>query len=157
MFKHIVVGFDGSKASEKALDMAVEVARKFGARISLVAVFDLLPAFPLEAYGLTAQQVGAQEMERLLAVVTAAAKKVQTVTVTPAMENGHPAVALCEFANKQKADLLVVGSRGLGAVGRFMLGSVSDRVTHLAQCPVLVVRQDAEETGIPMTGAPVRP
>ena len=52
---------------------------------------------------------------------------------------GQPARTIIEFARDRDADLIVIGSRGLGSVERYLLGSVSHKVTGLAQCPVLVV------------------
>ena len=56
---------------------------------------------------------------------------------------GHPATAILEAAEKSPVDLVVIGARGLGPVGRLVLGSVSDRVVHHAPCPVLVVKAKA--------------
>jgi nucleotide-binding universal stress UspA family protein len=53
---------------------------------------------------------------------------------------GQPATEILGAAEKDAADLVVVGARGLGPLGRLVLGSVSDRVVHHAPCPVLVVR-----------------
>jgi len=52
---------------------------------------------------------------------------------------GRPVKEIVSAANEGGVDLMVVGSRGLGQVGRWLLGSVSDRVIHEVQCPVLVV------------------
>ena len=53
---------------------------------------------------------------------------------------GQPAAAIVETAEERGTDLVVVGARGLGLLGRLFLGSVSDRVAHQAPCPVLVVK-----------------
>jgi len=53
---------------------------------------------------------------------------------------GDPASEIVHLAKEEKADLVILGSRGLGQVQSLLLGSVSDRVVHLAPCPVLVVR-----------------
>jgi nucleotide-binding universal stress UspA family protein len=52
---------------------------------------------------------------------------------------GQPARTIIEFARDRDVELIVIGSRGLGSVERYLLGSVSHKVTGLAQCPVLVV------------------
>jgi nucleotide-binding universal stress UspA family protein len=57
--------------------------------------------------------------------------------------HGDPAAVLCERAGELGADVVVVGSRGHGAIRRALLGSVSTYVVHNAPCPVLVVRGDA--------------
>jgi len=56
---------------------------------------------------------------------------------------GHPPTEIVEAASKPDVDLVVVGARGLGPLGRLVLGSVSDRVVHHAPCPVLVVKGKA--------------
>ncbi len=52
---------------------------------------------------------------------------------------GHPAETICRIAEDEKHDLIIMGRRGLSGVSSFFLGSVSDKVTHHAVCPVLVV------------------
>jgi nucleotide-binding universal stress UspA family protein len=60
--------------------------------------------------------------------------------VNQIIESGAPAETICAQAEERNADLVVVGSRGMGAVGRWLLGSVSDRVVHLSKRPVVVAR-----------------
>ena len=55
-------------------------------------------------------------------------------------ETGHPADVILCVGEEESCDLIVLGSRGLGEVKRFLLGSVSDAVAHHAYCPVLIVR-----------------
>lgn len=62
------------------------------------------------------------------------------VPTTARVELGKAADTLCDLAGHLGADLVIVGSRGLGAGRRLILGSVSDRVVHHAPCPVLVLR-----------------
>ena len=54
--------------------------------------------------------------------------------------HGHPAEAICRWAEEGKYDLIVMGHRGLGAIRSFFTGSVSDKVNHHALCSVLMVR-----------------
>jgi nucleotide-binding universal stress UspA family protein len=53
---------------------------------------------------------------------------------------GDPAEVIIQVANEQQADLIVVGSRGLTGIQRFLLGSVSSKVSHHAPCSVMIVR-----------------
>ena len=55
------------------------------------------------------------------------------------LETGHPAEVIVRLAETDGFDLVVLGSRGLGGVKEFLLGSVSNRVSHHARCPVLIV------------------
>ena len=66
-----------------------------------------------------------------------------TATVETYVERGAPGAVLCERAQALGADVVVVGSRGRGAIRRVLLGSVSSHVVHNAPCPVLVVRAGA--------------
>lgn len=66
-----------------------------------------------------------------------------SANVTPMTRTGAPAEEIVDAAKAVGADLIVVGSRGLSGVQSAFLGSVSDRVLHLAHCPVLVVRSPA--------------
>ncbi|KAJ3673237.1 hypothetical protein LUZ60_006611 [Juncus effusus] len=66
--------------------------------------------------------------------------KSKGVNATTAIVEGEPKDALCDAAEQLHADLLVVGSRGLGMLKRAFLGSVSDYVVHHAKCPVLIVK-----------------
>lgn len=69
----------------------------------------------------------------------------QNLAYTPSKEMGHPAATIIRVAEDEKCDLILLGSRGLGEVKRFLLGSVSDAVVHHAHCPVLIVRQREEQ------------
>lgn len=137
--KHVLVGIDGSAASHKAARMAAEIAGKFGARLTLAYVVPRL-LLPPDAYGLTVAEVEAEHRahaDEVLAAATAAlgpgAAPARLVLF------GSPADALVEAAQAEQADLVVVGSRGHGAVSRVLLGSTSGRVVHVSTGPVLVV------------------
>lgn len=80
-----------------------------------------------------AQNVG----ERIL---SKAVEEVKGVSATKRLELGNPAEEIIQIANKERYDLIVVGSRGLSRTKRFFLGSVSDDVSHHAHCSVLIVR-----------------
>ncbi|MBI5496850.1 MAG: universal stress protein [Deltaproteobacteria bacterium] len=139
MFREIVVGFDGSDPSRRAFERAVEMARAEGGRVTLVYAFDPVPFTPLEVYGVAPPTVRSTEIERAHKMLQHAAERADNVKTDVVVETGYPADVLVETAKARKADLVVVGSRGMRAIGRFMLGSVSDRVVHMAPCAVLVV------------------
>jgi nucleotide-binding universal stress UspA family protein len=61
------------------------------------------------------------------------------IEVETVEELGDPAATIIAFCSETKADLLVVGKRGAGLIERFVMGSVADRLSHYAPCPVLVV------------------
>jgi nucleotide-binding universal stress UspA family protein len=138
----IVVGIDGSENSVRALRWALEEARLRGATIDAVAAWSypyvVVPGAIVPAQPLADQAVDAQEhLDRVLAEVGVDG---QDVSVNPIVTEGGAANALVEAA--QDADLVVVGSRGHGAL-RSLLGSVSQEVLHHSPCPVVVIPHQA--------------
>jgi len=138
--KRILVAIDGSDASMRAGRMAAEVALRFGARLTLAyAVPRLL--LPPDVYGLTVAEVEREQRAYAENVVHEALLKLGEagVDVETVVLNGPPAEAVAEAAAAPDVDLVVVGSRGNGAVKRMLLGSVSDRLVHICPKPILVV------------------
>ena len=143
----VVVGVDGSAASERALAWAVEEAALRGSTLAVVHSYEVpvvhpmwgmpLPDEPLrDRLRQAAEKLAADMLSKVLASRPAAAGHVRTTSL--AVE-GPPAGALIEDAVGRSADLLVVGSHGAGALSRLMLGSVSNKVLHHAPCPVVVI------------------
>ncbi|AUY48163.1 universal stress protein [Streptomyces sp. CB01881] len=137
----IVVGVDGSPASEHALRWAVDYARLVGGSVNAIAAWEY-PAF----YGWAGLSVPPAEgfnpeelAGRTLAeTVTKVVGDDPGVRITEAVVPGNAAQALLESA--VGAVLVVVGSRGLGGFSGALLGSVSRHLTEHAPCPVVVVR-----------------
>lgn len=138
----IVVGVDGSPASERALRWAIDYARLVGGGVRAIAAWEY-PAFygwaglampPAE--GFNPEELAGRTLSETVAKVAGADAGVRIAeTVMP----GNAAQALLEAA--QGAALLVVGSRGLGGFSGALLGSVSRHLTEHAPCPVVVVRE----------------
>ena len=126
----ILVAIDGSESADKALEHAVQLAKKHKAKVTLLNVEDS-KLFALKPK--VAREVG----ERVL---SDAAAKVEGLKLNTQVEFGNPAETIIEVAEKGNYDLIVVGSRGLSSVKRFFLGSVSDDVSHHAKPSVLIVR-----------------
>jgi nucleotide-binding universal stress UspA family protein len=135
----IVVGVDGSKGAVAALGYALEEARAHGSDLRAVCAWHT----PITAYGsgiapipvdlLEFERNGQAALDRSLEGVD----EVEGVTLTPVLREGQPADVLVEEA--KDAELLVVGSRGLGGFRGLLLGSVSQQVAHHAPCPVVIV------------------
>jgi nucleotide-binding universal stress UspA family protein len=138
--KRILVAVDGSEPSLKAAQMGADIARKFGAKLTLLHVVPKL-LLPPDVYGLTIAEVEKEHRayaDRLLekAVATVASSGLE---VTTTVLYGAPAEAIAEEAAAGDIGMIVIGSRGHGAVARMFLGSVSDRLVHISSKPVLVV------------------
>jgi nucleotide-binding universal stress UspA family protein len=136
----IVVGVDGSTGSAAALRFALEEARIRGAELKAVSAWHVPPA----VYGAGWAPVGTDVDEfRKLAEATLstsledAGAAESGVPVTPILREGHPVDIL--VAESGRADLLVVGSRGLGGFKGLLLGSVSQQCAQHSRCPVVVV------------------
>ncbi len=139
--KRILVAVDGSDASIKAARMAADIALRFGAKLTLVHVVPKL-LLPPDVYGLTIAEVEKEHRayaDRLLEKAVAALDE-PGIDVTTNVLYGSPAEAIAEESAATDIGMIVVGSRGHGAVARMFLGSVSDRLVHIGPKPVLVVR-----------------
>ena len=151
MFKKILVALDGSKLADRALDFALDLAGKYSAEIVLISVFDA-PSVSLVAPGIVfAPTSTVKYLEELRAfhekVLSEALKKVKKLEaglkVSKKLVQGRAAEKIVETAEEGAFDLIVIGSRGLGGIKGFVLGSISDRVADEAPCPVLIVKESA--------------
>jgi nucleotide-binding universal stress UspA family protein len=143
MFKTIILGLDGSPEAQRALPYAIEFAERDGGRIVAVHVRELLigraGGQPLVA---NEDEVVAEVREQ---IAEAKGRGVdiglQVVTSTA----GGPAHILAAAARKERADVIVVGTRGHGTVAGLLLGSVTHRLLHISPCPVFAVPATATE------------
>jgi nucleotide-binding universal stress UspA family protein len=148
MFTHILLASDGSDYSLKAAEAACEIAVKFGANLTLLSVFNP----PTAQMTLIRNEQTDPELDE--ATITRLAEDVQVAVERRTgeildksglryecrRETGHPVDMIVSVAARIHCDLIVLGSRGLGGMESFLLGSVSERVTHHARCPVLIVK-----------------
>jgi nucleotide-binding universal stress UspA family protein len=135
--KSILIATDGSEGGSTALEHGVELARPLGATVTIVAVHHPpLPVFG-DPYW---QRTVTDELIRLRSIVTAAAAYAEEHGVQAEFEivEGQAAAEIVRLARTRDVDLIVVGSRGLGTIASTLLGSVSSRVVHRADRPVLV-------------------
>ena len=140
--KSIVVGSDGSPSAEAAVRRAVEIAKGSGAVVHLVTAYPDVPAYS-EPISSSAKRDPINLHEVAESVLARAASELasQGVEVETYAQEGDPANVIIEVAKEQNADLIVVGARGLTALQRFLLGSVSSKLSHHAPCSVMIVRE----------------
>ncbi|MFC4530731.1 universal stress protein [Sphaerisporangium dianthi] len=143
-FGEIVVGVDGSPHSESALEYALDQALLRGARVHAVYAW-MAPMFSpfMVAYTDAVQGIFEAGLERVKQWLVPWHERYPQVTLVESGVCGHPIPALVEAS--EKADLLVVGSRGLGGFKGAVLGSVGHGALHGAHCPVAVVRPRVHE------------
>jgi nucleotide-binding universal stress UspA family protein len=141
MPRSIVVGTDGSQPAERALEEALAIAARDDADLHIVTAFPD-PALIRERItsGATAATVNlSQVADSVLSRATERANAKGVRAQTHASES-EPAEAILQLASEVNADLIVVGSRGLSGIQRFLLGSVSAKVSEHASCSVMIVR-----------------
>jgi nucleotide-binding universal stress UspA family protein len=137
--ERIVVGIDGSETSQRALEWAAEEARLRGASLEVVHAWHMpyLGVYPMAGTGLDPTAFEEAARETLEVAIGGLATSEPTVQVEQSLLTGSAATAILESA--KGADLVVIGSRGLGGFAGLLLGSVSQQVVHHATCPVVVV------------------
>jgi len=144
MFSEIVVGTDGSETAASAVAMATEMAKVHGSRLHVVTAYEpVLPTLSKEereALGELAWMASPGELAERLVAEAAERAAAAGVDVETHVQAGDPAHALIDVAEARRADLIVVGNKGLSSPARFLLGSVPSKVVHHAPCHVLVVR-----------------
>ena len=138
VFTNILVAYDGSEHSRKALDLAVKMAQCSNSRIKVLYAFDKVPTIlgddETERFIERAMNKGREKLAEATQHLHEAGIEFSTDTV-----EGPAAEAILRVAELEGCDLIVMGSRGLGMVQGFLLGSVSYRVLHHATIPVLIV------------------
>jgi nucleotide-binding universal stress UspA family protein len=145
MFETIVVGTDGSETAGEALRQATALARRCGdgATLHVVTAYKPLESMYLAPDVLPTGLTGLVDprAEARMVVDEAAAKvRAEGVGVETYVWPGDAASAIIDVATTAKADVIVVGSRGMSGAARFLLGSVPNKVSHHAPCNVLIVR-----------------
>lgn len=136
--KKVLVAVDGSEASLKGAKTALELARDLRAEVILAYVVPPL-VLPGDAPWAPLEEIHEAEVKRGEQVLSEIAARLGAPSTRRLVRLGSPAETLCELADLEQADMVVVGSTGKGAVKRLLLGSTADRVVHISQRPVLVV------------------
>jgi nucleotide-binding universal stress UspA family protein len=138
-FTNILVAYDGSDHSQKALDLAVKIASNSGGQLKVLYAFDKVPIIfgddETEHFIERVMSKGREALGEATAHLHEAGVEFSTIIV-----EGPAAEAILRVAQAESCDLIVMGSRGLGMMQGLLLGSVSYRVLHHAQIPVLIVR-----------------
>jgi nucleotide-binding universal stress UspA family protein len=122
----ILVGLDGSDYSTWALMEAISIAKKFSGHVKVITVYKQGKENEASKIQMKAQQLMDEE---------------QIDCELSSILGSNPSRALVDTAEKDKVDLIVVGSRGLGSAAAFIMGSVSKQVVTKANCDVLVVKK----------------
>jgi nucleotide-binding universal stress UspA family protein len=145
VFTRIVVGTDGSETAAQAVNQAIELAKLTGATLSLVSAYQPASGRRVQAEQAGAPadiqyEIGPREDVNIVLDAAAADAKGHGIEVQTHPVEGDPADAILNVAEEAKADLIVVGNKGMTGARRYLLGSVPNNVSHHAPCSVLIVR-----------------
>jgi nucleotide-binding universal stress UspA family protein len=121
----ILVGYDGSAQSDKALTEAIDIVEKYKGSITLVHVN---------------WDKGENELRRLLRPVEERLKKIKIKHTIRVEQSENPPRRIVRVAVDEKSDLIIIGNRGLGGARAWLLGSVASKVIEDSPCTVLIVK-----------------
>jgi len=142
-YSRILVAYDGSDLSKKALDMAITLANQDEKiELSVVVVSNPPTATSMGSYGIYNQELINDIREQAEKILKEAKDKLATVTnkTTTVVLEGNPGRMIVDHANQTSCDLIVMGSRGLSGIKEMFLGSTSHFVVQRANCPVFIVK-----------------
>jgi len=135
--KHILVALDSSDASKKGLDKAIYIAKLSGAKITGVTVVVVYPT--LAGTVINYKKFLTEKSEKMLDSTKKDCEK-QKVQFMYKILYGKPSSQIAEFASKEKVDLIVTGSKGIGGFKGTILGSISNSIVQKSKISVLVVK-----------------
>ncbi|BAP85369.1 universal stress protein UspA [Paucilactobacillus hokkaidonensis JCM 18461] len=149
-YQHVLVGIDGSKQSEMALEKAISAALQNNAKLSLLSVIngERFPNTSTVGYGFIDRSVydgAVKEMEKKLAHYQKQAEDAGVTNVDLKVKIGNAKIELgSKFPEANDVDLIVVGATGLNFIGRMIVGSTASYVVRESPCDVIVVKTDKE-------------
>ena len=139
--KNIVLAFDGSDGSNKALQWTIDFAKENRSQTHITTIFDSMALLAIE----TASNVVKLErsrrahMDDLMNLATSHYAE-HNLSAKAVILEGNPADAIMQYAKKVDADIIICGTRGHGGFGALLLGSVAHKLVTYSKIPVLVVK-----------------
>jgi len=152
MINKILVATDASAASNRALDMAAQLAEQHNAELFIIHVirdmqipFEIqeipeLESQQIESFSEAREKIMRKIAENVLKVAREKVEKAGVNKVQTTIGTGDPATSILDFAKRREVDMIVIGTRGLGKLKGTILGSVSRKVTNNAETSCLIVR-----------------
>lgn len=142
--KRILVAYDGSPHSKKALDWAAELSLLVKAKIRVVKVSEMTEISPLytvgSGTGLIADIEEIKQADRKLLEDAVRAAKDKGVAITTDLLSGNIALTIIKYSKDNDIDLIVIGTKGHGVLEGLLMGSVTRSLVSLSRIPVLVVK-----------------
>lgn len=139
VFGRILVPIDGSELSFKALDVGVRLASVMGASLYAINVFSM-PSFSATATEIRALEESKMQERRWIMERALEAGKKAAVKVKAELLAGNPAEKMLGYIEREKIELVIMGSSGLGQLKSLVMGSTTYKVSHSARCAVLIIK-----------------
>ncbi len=140
--KKILIATDGSEHSMKTVDKAITMAIPKETEITVLSVMEESPsmtyAVPQDLLDKIKQDQESMHKEAVEKIKQELEKK--GVNVKTMIKKGHPGHVICDIAENEGHELIIMGSKGLGRIQEFLLGSISNRVVHCAKTNVMIVK-----------------
>ena len=149
LIRNILVAVDGSENSFRALDFALDLAEKFSSAVMVLNVSEVLAMGVIPQESTTSSFENMSIMgkdlrnihEEILSKAISHAKAIKPdLTVSSMLKDGDPAIEIINVAKESGFDEIVIGHKGSGMLRERVLGSISEKVAHLAPCPVVIVK-----------------
>ena len=138
MIKNILVALDGSKNSIRALRNAIQFAKQADASITGIFVIQSFPS-EMGVIRIMVRKAMSKHYKRFMPIAKTMCTK-KGVEFLDVIENGEEGKTIVSFANKNNFDLIVIGSRGMGTLGKLFHGSTSNYVANSSKIPVMIVK-----------------
>jgi nucleotide-binding universal stress UspA family protein len=142
IFNHILVPYDGSEPANRALDKAIQLARSEAQiRLTVAHVINLQPVTVADMTFVQPESYQEQVKKHGEEIIDLVKRRLGDAPgANVVILAGSPAPAILDYADREGCDLIVMGSRGLGAFRELMVGSVSHNVTLHAPVPVMIIK-----------------
>jgi len=139
MFDKILVANDGSNGAARALSKAIGLARQTGADLHMICVEEM-PRFPTSVDEVVEEQIDQGHRYEPVIARAIAQAQAEGVIIRPHVLPGYAVPTICEFVERERIDLLVVGYMGHSALYNRLIGGTTDRLVEHTVCSVLVVK-----------------
>ncbi|WLV25919.1 universal stress protein [Aciduricibacillus chroicocephali] len=144
MYKNILVAIDESEMSQSVLNTTLRIAESCFPTVTLLFVGrEFLPLTPGEVYVTKTylEELNSKEQERGMWMLGKYNTQLKSngITAEEVFLQGDPAKQILQYAKDKNQEMIIIGSRGLSGIKEMLLGSVSHKVSQLANCPVLIV------------------
>ncbi len=143
-FKNILVPYDGSKCSDHAFNVAIDIAKKYNSKITIVTCLE--KDFRTPWYGPDSRVNDAllkkekKAVDKNFSTLEKVAKKSKVSISSKIIVVQSIVKSLLSFTTSNRVDLIVIGSHGRTGFDRLLLGSVANGISQKARCPVLIVK-----------------